>query len=90
MNKKMMDMLVCPFDRQFPLEIYEVKSKDEAVLEGAIYCGKCGRFYPIIEGIPIMLYPDELRDKKHDIAFLEQNKEALPQNIIKHAKPWHL
>jgi uncharacterized protein YbaR (Trm112 family) len=89
MNKKMMDMLVCPIDKQFPLELYEVKSKQEVVLEGAMYCSKCSRFYPIIEEIPIML-PDELRDKKQDIVFLEQNKETLPQKIIKQANPWHL
>lgn len=89
MNKKMMDMLVCPIDKQFPLELYDVNSKQETVLEGALYCPKCSRFYPIIEEIPIML-PDELRDKKQDIGFLEQNKENLPQKIIKHANPWHL
>lgn len=89
MNKKMMDILVCPIDKQFPLEIVETKSKDQIVIEGALYCAKCSRFYPIIEEIPIML-PDELRDKKQDIDFLEKNKEGLPQKIIKHANPWHL
>jgi uncharacterized protein YbaR (Trm112 family) len=89
MNKKMMDILVCPIDKQFPLEIVETKSKDQIVIEGALYCSKCSRFYPIIEEIPIML-PDELRDKKQDIDFLEKNKEGLPQKIIKHANPWHL
>ena len=89
MNKKMMDMLVCPIDKQFPLELYEVKSKNEVVLEGALYCTKCSRFYPIIEEIPIML-PDELRDKKQDVGFLEQHKESLHQKIIKQAHPWHL
>jgi uncharacterized protein YbaR (Trm112 family) len=89
MNKKMMDILVCPIDKQFPLEIIETESKDQVVIEGALYCTKCSRFYPIIEEIPIML-PDELRDKKQDIDFLEKNKEGLPQKIIKHANPWHL
>ncbi|HEX9846269.1 MAG TPA: Trm112 family protein [Candidatus Nitrosotenuis sp.] len=89
MNKKMMDILVCPIDKQFPLEIIETESKDQIVIEGALYCSKCSRFYPIIEEIPIML-PDELRDKKQDIDFLEKNKEDLPQKIIKHANPWHL
>ncbi|HXW02563.1 MAG TPA: Trm112 family protein [Candidatus Nitrosotenuis sp.] len=89
MNKKMMDILVCPIDKQFPLEIVETKSKDQIVIEGALYCAKCSRFYPIIEEIPIML-PDELRDKKQDIDFLEKNKDGLPQKIIKHANPWHL
>ncbi|MGQ0606263.1 MAG: Trm112 family protein [Candidatus Nitrosotenuis sp.] len=89
MNKKMMDMLVCPMDKQFPLELYEVESKQEVVLEGVLFCSKCTRFYPIIEEIPIML-PDELRDKKQDIGFLEKNKKILPQKIIKDANPWHL
>jgi uncharacterized protein YbaR (Trm112 family) len=89
MNKKMIDMLVCPIDKQFPLELHEVKSEQEIVLEGALYCTKCSRFFPIIEEIPIML-PDELRDKKQDIEFLEKNIESLPQKIIKDANPWHL
>jgi uncharacterized protein YbaR (Trm112 family) len=89
MNKKMMDMLVCPIDKQFPLELYETKSKQEVILEGALFCSKCSRFYPIIEEIPIML-PDELRDKKQDVDFLEKNKQDLPQKIIKDANPWHL
>jgi uncharacterized protein YbaR (Trm112 family) len=89
MNKKMMDMLVCPIDKQFPLELYETKSKQDVIVEGALFCAKCTRFYPIIEEIPIML-PDELRDKKQDVDFLEKNKQNLPQKIIKDANPWHL
>jgi uncharacterized protein YbaR (Trm112 family) len=89
MNKKMMDILVCPIDKQFPLELYEIQSKQEVVLEGALFCSKCARFYPIIEEIPIML-PDELRDKKQDMVFLEKNSKTLPQKIIKDANPWHL
>ncbi|MBI5145633.1 MAG: Trm112 family protein [Thaumarchaeota archaeon] len=89
MNKKMMDILVCPIDKQFPLEIFEVESKDEIVIEGALYCDKCSRFYPVIEEIPIML-PDELRDKKQDMEFLDKNQKKLPEKIIKHAKPWHV
>ena len=89
MNEKMMDILACPIDKQFPLEITRLESKDNIVIEGALYCSKCSRFYPIIEEIPIML-PDELRDKKQDIEFLEKNKQKLPERIIKHANPWHL
>jgi len=89
MNKKMMDMLVCPIDKHFPLEIFEVKSKEESVEEGALYCTQCSRFYPIIEEIPILL-PDDLRDKKQDMDFLKNHKEKLPEKIIKQASPWHL
>ena len=89
MNKKMMDMLVCPIDKHFPLEIFEVKSKEESVEEGVLYCTQCSRFYPIIEEIPILL-PDDLRDKKQDMDFLKNHQEKLPEKIIKQGSPWHL
>ncbi len=89
MNKKMMDILVCPIDKHFPLDIFESESKDEVVIEGALFCQKCSRFYPIIEEIPILL-PDELRNKKQDLDFLKNNQEKLPEKIIKQASPWHL
>ena len=89
MNKKMLEILVCPIDKHFPLEIFESDSREEVILEGAIYCTKCSRFYPIIEEIPIML-PDELRDKNQDIEFLKRNQYTLPEKIIKQASPWHL
>ena len=89
MNKKMMEMLACPIDKHFPLEIFESDSREQVVLEGAIYCTKCSRFYPIIDEIPIML-PDELRDKNQDIEFLKRNRSILPEKITMQASPWHL
>jgi uncharacterized protein YbaR (Trm112 family) len=89
MNKSMMNILACPIDKSHPLELFEIKAKGEVVSEGALYCTKCSRFYPIIEEIPIML-PDELRDKKQEIEFLKNNKEHLPEKIIANANPWHL
>jgi uncharacterized protein YbaR (Trm112 family) len=85
----MLEILACPIDKHFPLEIFELTSKDQIVSEGAIYCTKCSRFYPIIEEIPIML-PDELRDKNQDIKFLKRNQSLLPEKITKQASPWHL
>ncbi len=38
------------------------------VEEGALYCEKCGRWYPIIDEIPELL-PDDLRDAKRDVEF---------------------
>ena len=89
MNKTMMDILACPIDKSYPLELFEIKEKDNVVSEGALFCPKCSRFYPIIEEIPIML-PDELRDKKQEMEFLKKNKEQLPEKIISNANPWHL
>ena len=89
MNKTMMDILACPIDKNHPLELFEIKEKDNVVSEGALFCLKCSRFYPIIEEIPIML-PDELRDKKQELQFLKTNKDYLPEKIISQANPWHL
>lgn len=89
MNKAMMDILACPIDKNFPLELYEIKEKNNIVSEGVLFCLKCKRFYPIIEEIPIML-PDELRNKVQEIEFLKNNKKNLPEKIITMANPWHL
>ena len=89
MNKTMMDILACPIDKNHPLELFEIKEKNDTVSEGAIFCPKCSRFYPIIEEIPIML-PDELRDKKQEMEFLKNYKDQLPEKIITKANPWHL
>ncbi len=89
MNKKMLDILACPIDKHFPLEIFETKTKNDIVLEGAIYCTDCSRFYPVIDEIPIML-PDELRDKNQDLDFLRRNQSNLPEKISEHGSPWHL
>ena len=85
----MIDILACPIDKNHPLELFEIKEKDNIISEGVLFCQKCSRFYPIIEEIPIML-PDELRDKKQEMEFLEKFKDKLPEKIITKANPWHL
>ena len=89
MNKTMLDILACPIDKNYPLELYEIKEKNNTILEGVLFCPKCSRFYPIIEEIPIML-PDELRNKQQELEFLANNKTSLPAKIINTANPWHL
>jgi uncharacterized protein YbaR (Trm112 family) len=89
MNKKMLEILACPMDKHFPLELFTFSSKDETVYEGVIFCSKCSRFYPIIDEIPIML-PDELRDKNQDMKFLNKHKNDLPEKIVNKGSPWHL
>jgi uncharacterized protein YbaR (Trm112 family) len=89
MNKKLIEILACPIDKHFPLELVELTSKDEIIYEGIIFCSKCSRYYPIIEEIPIMLL-DELRDKNQDIEFLNKYKNVLPDKIMTKGLPWHL
>lgn len=84
----MIDILACPIDKHYPLELLVVKEGRE-VDEGALRCESCSRFYPIIDGIPILL-PDELRDKRQDMEFLKRNAGALPEKVARRARPWHL
>jgi len=89
MNRKMIEILACPIDKHFPLELFELVSKEEVVTEGVIFCTKCSRFYPIIDEIPDML-PDELREKNKHIEFLKKHKDNLPSKIVNEGLPWHL
>ncbi len=89
MRRKLLEILACPMDKHHPLELYECQAKGEVISDGALYCTKCSRFFAIMEEIPIML-PDDLRDKKHEMEFLEKNSKRLPEKIIKQANPWHL
>ena len=59
------------------------------IVTGVLRCPKCNRWYPIIDEIPRML-PDELRDKKEDLEFLNKYAERLPKSIVKDGVPYHL
>jgi len=62
------------------------------ILEGALRCEKCGRFYPIgsrISSIPELL-PDGGRDREADLAFLRKHQKVLPQVIVVGSKPFAL
>lgn len=91
----MLDILACPIDKHFPLELEEFKTVEDSdineilIQEGILSCPNCNRFFPIIEEIPILL-PDELRDKQKDIEFLKVWRERIPEKIIKYGNPWHL
>ncbi len=89
MKRSMLDILACPVDKHYPLELYEMQVQDQEVQEGVLFCPKCSRYYPIVEEIPVML-PDELREMQRDIDFLNQWKEKVPDKIKSQGKPWHL
>jgi len=85
----MMDIIACPADKYHPLELFEVKSNGDDVVEGALFCRKCNRFYLVVDEIPIML-PDDLREKELEVEILTKWKSKLPDKIIKEGKPWHI
>jgi uncharacterized protein YbaR (Trm112 family) len=96
MRKSMLDLLACPIDKHYPLELFEINIKREdndnddiIISEGILFCSKCYRFYPIIDEIPVLL-PDELREKRKDIDFLQKWQNRIPAKVINQGNPWHL
>jgi uncharacterized protein YbaR (Trm112 family) len=97
MRKSMLDLLACPIDKHYPLELFEINIKREdnndnddiIISEGILFCNKCYRFYPIIDEIPVLL-PDELREKRKDIDFLQKWQNRIPAKVINQGNPWHL
>ncbi len=89
MKRKLLEILACPIDKRYPLELFELKSEGEVIVDGALFCTECNRYYPIIDEIPVML-PDDLRNKNEDLDFLARNKDRLPQKIVALGKPHHL
>jgi uncharacterized protein YbaR (Trm112 family) len=87
-KKKLMDILACPIDKHYPLELYIFEEKDE-IVEGLIVCPKCLRWYPIRDEIPEML-PDELRKENEDLPFLRKWKGKIPERIQVEGKPFNL
>ena len=87
-KKKLMEILACPIDKHYPLELLVFEEKEE-IVEGMIICPKCSRWYPIRDEIPEML-PDELRKEKEDLPFLKKWKAKTPEKILREGKPFHL
>ena len=83
-----MEILACPIDKYYPLELYVFEERDE-ITNGIILCPRCQRWYPIREEIPEML-PDELREKKEETEFLEKWKERIPEKTLLEGKPFNL
>ena len=88
MKKRLMDILACPIDKAYPLELHVFEEGDE-IVSGIIICSKCNRWYPIIDEIPHML-PDDLREEKEDVAFLRKWKDKVPRNTLEEGVPFKL
>jgi uncharacterized protein len=100
MRKSMLEILACPIDKHYPLELFEINVKEDInninnnnediiISDGILFCNKCYRFYPIIDEIPVLL-PDELREKQKDIDFLQKWHDKIPSKVINEGNPWHL
>ncbi|MYB29746.1 MAG: Trm112 family protein [Cenarchaeum sp. SB0663_bin_5] len=87
MNRRLLDILACPMDKHYPLELYGDDNSD-TIQTALLYCTECGRFYVVDGGIPILL-PDDLRDRDAEINVIK-NIPNLPDKITLHGKPWKI
>ena len=83
-----MDILACPIDKHYPLELHVFEEAEE-IIQGVIICSKCLRWYPIRDEIPEML-PDELRNKKDELPFMRKWKQKFPNQILTEGNPFNI
>ncbi len=57
MRRDLTEILCCPLCRG-ELRLVENDARGDEVLTGGLDCPRCGRRYPIREGIPDLLPPD--------------------------------
>ena len=88
MKRRLLDILACPIDKHYPLELHVFEEKEE-IIEGLLVCPQCNRWYPISDEIPQML-PDDLREAKEDLEWLGKWKERVPANVLNDGKPFRL
>ena len=102
MKRWLMDILACPVSdcrSELQLDVYTSHNVDtegediEEIDDALITCPKCGRWYPVIDGIACML-PDNLRmdgkQRKEETAFLERWKERISSEIRESGVPFGL
>lgn len=58
MKPDLMEILCCPLC-QGDLRLASRQTSDGEIMEGTLTCTKCGTEYPIEDGIPNLLPPDE-------------------------------
>ncbi|HAH36214.1 MAG TPA: hypothetical protein DEQ87_08855 [Algoriphagus sp.] len=71
MNRKLIQKLCCPFDKNDLSIKVILETEDKQIIEGILNCSKCQRYFPIIYGIPIMT-PDEYREKSLELPSLQR------------------
>jgi uncharacterized protein YbaR (Trm112 family) len=60
MKASIIDILACPVCKG-PLKLEITEEKKGEVISGSLWCGKCSHSYPIAQGIPNLLPPEDAR-----------------------------
>jgi uncharacterized protein YbaR (Trm112 family) len=88
LKRRLLDILACPIDKHYPLELHVFEEKEE-ITEGLLVCTECNRWYPISDEIPQML-PDDLREAKEDLEWLSKWKNQVPERVLTQGQPFRL
>ncbi len=88
MKRRLMEILACPIDKHYPLDLHVFEEKEE-IVEGLLVCSECSRWYPISDEIPQLL-PDDLRESNEDLRWLAKWKDRVPNKVLAEGKPFNL
>ena|SRR6266568_7990105 len=88
MKRRLMDILACPIDKHYPLDLHVFQEKEE-IVEGLLVCSECRRWYPIMDEIPQLL-PDDLREQREELSWLSKWKDNAPPQVLREGKPFNL
>src|SRR5216684_4136192 len=88
MKRRLMEILACPIDKHHPLDLHVFEEREE-IVEGMLVCEECGRWYPIMDEIPELL-PDDLREPRPELTWLEKWKDKAPKKVLSEGKPFTL
>ncbi len=58
MKRELIDILACPVCKG-RLELSTNEETEKEIVNGSLYCQKCGEHYPIVDTIPNVLPPDQ-------------------------------
>lgn len=75
MKEKLIELLACPTCKNYPLKLRISEQKKGEIKSGELECAKCGKAYPLSDGIPYMI-PSGLSEdwrKKQD-RYIEDKK----------------
>lgn len=76
MTPSLLHKLCCPVDKH-DLEHQVITETEEGeILEALLSCPECGRYFPVIYGIPILI-PDEYRDESMERPLLREWSDML-------------
>lgn len=79
MTKNFAKKLCCPIDKHdLDMKVF-VKHEEGEIIEALLTCNECGRYFPVIYGVPIMT-PDEYRDKSLEAPVLKKWNLSLPDD----------